>query len=129
MMYWVRRVRKRIFKGWWLVGRVLVVGKLVSAAFPPKFLHWRSGLNLLLNLDFIVAKARSERNLPTLKQYTIDVITSDSPLATPADNGQGNVQEPALLNTELDTEKLKILKMGSSYIRAWIAKREENGTD
>lgn len=93
-----------------------------------KALHW-SVLNLLLNLDFIVAKARSERNLPTLKQYIIDVITSDSPLATPADNGQGNVQEPASLNTELDTEKLKILKMGSSYIRAWIAKREENGRD
>jgi hypothetical protein len=74
---------------------------------------------------------RQDGNLPPLKQYTIDVITSTSPISTPADpeEKEGHVQAPASLVGERDADKLKVLKMGSTYIREWLSQRVENGKD
>jgi pantetheine-phosphate adenylyltransferase len=54
-----------------------------------------------------VAEARAEKSLPALRTFVIDVIS-------------GNAEEWEELAREKDTEKLKVAKIGSTYIRRWI---------
>lgn len=56
-----------------------------------------------------ISTLRGERHLPALATYVIDVISGDAE------------QD---LAAEEDAEKLKTAKMGSTYIREWIAKRD-----
>jgi pantetheine-phosphate adenylyltransferase len=55
-----------------------------------------------------VAKVRGDRSLPTLTTFIIDVIS-------------GNADE---LAGEEDAEKLKVAKIGSTYIRRWIVESQ-----
>lgn len=63
--------------------------------------------NLLTCLD-LVASVREERNLPPLRCFVIDVVSSTS----------ANLHEE-------DMDMLRKAKMSSTYIRQWIVSRQK----
>jgi len=50
---------------------------------------------------------RAEKSLPALRTFIIDVIS-------------GNADDYEELASEEDAERLKVAKMGSTYIRRWV---------
>ena len=58
-----------------------------------------------------VAEVRAKRSLPALRTFVIDVIS-------------GNADAWEELAEEKDAEKLKVAKMGSTYIRRWIVESQ-----
>ena len=61
-----------------------------------------------------VAEARAGKSLPALRTFVIDVIS-------------GNEDAWEALAGEKDAEKLKVAKMGSTYIRRWIMESQGEG--
>jgi len=83
-----------------------------------------------------IAKIREEKGLPPLRQYIIDVIASSPPTRLPSPvpstdapptSSSATHLPPTSLEHEDDAERLKTLKMGSTYIREWLASRGEGG--
>ena len=64
-----------------------------------------------VHLSRPVASARAEKSLPALRTFVIDVIS-----------GKADAWEE--LAGENDAEKLKVAKMGSTYIRRWIVESQ-----
>jgi pantetheine-phosphate adenylyltransferase len=94
----------------------------VKRRVHTQYTYWRRfafrfgylALDVGIHLSFAVAKVRGKKSLPALTTFAIDVIS-------------GNADECEELAGEEDVEKLKVAKMGSTYIRRWIV--ESQGGD
>ena len=66
---------------------------------------------------------RAERGLPKLQTYVIDVVSGNHSLPT----GESSENPPTLLDSAETSDRVKEMKLGSTYIRKWLAEKAQQG--
>ena len=76
-------------------------------------------------LMFIVDREREQKGLAKLQTYIIDVVSGNHNL-NDSKARIGDSQKPLLMESTADASQLKELKLGSTFIRQWLANRQQD---
>jgi hypothetical protein len=100
----------------WSVARALQGGKPVS---QRSIVLSPQGRGLIFYTSCSVDAIRAERGLPELQTYVIDVVSGNQSSTTE----ESSEKAPTLLDSTETSDRVKEMKLGSTYIRKWLAEK------